>query len=76
MSLRDEIKLPNVAAVECPHDSDARHHGRTVEFDDQEQGFDRGLPFLEILLSLRTPLSLSETQIRLAGEVELGDALG
>ena len=34
--------------------ADARHHGRTaeLELDDQEQGFYRGLPFLEILLGL------------------------
>jgi len=29
---------------------DARHHGRAIEFDDQEQSFYRGLPLLEILL--------------------------
>ncbi len=46
------IKLPNVAAVQCPHDANARHHGRAIELDDQEQGFDRGLPLLEILLGL------------------------
>jgi len=43
MILARGIKLPNVAAVQCPHDADARHHGRAVEFDDREQGFDRGL---------------------------------
>jgi len=32
--------------------ADARHHGRTVKIDDQEQGFYRGLPLLEILLGL------------------------
>ena len=52
MILARGIKLPNVATVQRPHDPDARHHGRTVEFDDQEQGFDRGLPRLEILLGL------------------------
>ena len=46
------IKLPNVAAVQRSHDTDARHHGRTVKIDDQEQGFYRGLPLLEILLGL------------------------
>jgi hypothetical protein len=30
----------------------ARHHGRAVELDDQEHGFDRGLPLLDILLGL------------------------
>jgi hypothetical protein len=46
------IKLPNVAAVQCPHDTDARHHRRAVELDDQEQGFYRGLPLPELLLGL------------------------
>ena len=46
------IKLANVAAVQRSHDTDARHHGRAVEFDNQEQGFYRGLPLLEILLGL------------------------
>jgi|SRR5882724_130016 len=46
------IKLPSVAAVQCSHDADARHHCRAVEFDDQEQSFYRGLPFLEQLLGL------------------------
>jgi hypothetical protein len=30
--------------VESPHHADARHHGRAVELDDQEQGFYRRLP--------------------------------
>jgi hypothetical protein len=30
--------------------ADARHHGRAIELDDQEQGFYRSLPFIEILL--------------------------
>ena len=47
------IKLPNVAAVQRSHDTDARHHGRAVELDNQEQGFYRGLPLLEILLGFR-----------------------
>jgi hypothetical protein len=46
------IKHPLDVSVQCPHDTDARHHGRPIEIDDQEQGFDRGLPFLEQLLSL------------------------
>jgi hypothetical protein len=41
--------------IDRPHHTNAGHHGRPIELDDQEQGFDRGLPFLEILLSLRTP---------------------
>jgi hypothetical protein len=47
------IKHPFDVAVQCPHDADARHHGGPVEFNDQEQGFDRGLPLLEVVLSLR-----------------------
>ena len=35
-----------------PHDADARHHGRAVELDYQEQGFNRGLPLVEQLLGL------------------------
>ena len=35
-----------------PHHADARHHGRAVELDDREQGLDRGLPLLEMLLGL------------------------
>jgi hypothetical protein len=34
------------------HAADVRHHGRAVEFDNQEQGFYCGLPLLEILLGL------------------------
>ena len=45
-------KLPNVAAAQRSYDTDARHHGRAVELDDQEQGFYRGLLLLEILLGL------------------------
>jgi hypothetical protein len=46
-------KLSNDVPVQRPHDADARHHSRPIELDDQEHSFDRGLPFLEILLSLR-----------------------
>jgi len=52
VSLARGIKLPNVAAVQCPHDADARHHGRPVELDDQQHGFDRGLSLVEILFGL------------------------
>src|SRR5882762_2642049 len=38
--------------VQCSQHADARHHGRAIELDDQEQGFDRGLPLIEILLGL------------------------
>jgi hypothetical protein len=40
-------------AVQRPHEADAHHHGRPIEIDDQEQGFDRSLPLLESLLGLR-----------------------
>jgi len=46
------IKLPNVAAVQRSHDTDTCHHGRAVELDDQEQGFDGSLPLVKILLRL------------------------
>jgi hypothetical protein len=36
-----------------PHHTNARHHGRAAELDDQEQGFDRGLPRFKILFDLR-----------------------
>ncbi len=49
IGIEDPFNVP----VQCPHDTDARHHGRAVEFDDQEQGSDRSLPLLEILLILR-----------------------
>ena len=39
--------------VQSPQDADARHHGWAVEFDDQEHGFDRGLPLREMLFGLR-----------------------
>jgi len=52
------IKRPNVAAVQCPHDADARHHGRAIELDDQEQGFDRGLPLIDVLLSFGKLLNI------------------
>jgi hypothetical protein len=39
------IKHPLDMAVQCPHDADTRHHGGPVELNDQEQGFDNGVPF-------------------------------
>jgi hypothetical protein len=47
------IKHPLDVPIERPHHANARHHCWPVELDDQEQGFDRGLPFLEILLGFR-----------------------
>ena len=46
------IKLPNVASVQCSQYANARHHGGPVELDDNEQGFDRGLPLIEQPLGL------------------------
>jgi hypothetical protein len=47
------IEYPLDLSVQCPQHASARHHGRAVEFDDQEQGFYRGLPRIKILLGLR-----------------------
>ena len=44
------IKHPLDVSIECSHHANARHHGRALELDDQEQGFYRGLPLIEILL--------------------------
>jgi hypothetical protein len=38
--------------VQCPHDADASKHRRAAVLCDQEQHFDRGLPFLELLFGL------------------------
>jgi hypothetical protein len=46
------IEDPLDVTVQRLHDADARHHGGPVELDDQEQGFDRGLPLIELLLGL------------------------
>ena len=46
------IKHALDVAVQCPQHADASHHGRAVEFDDQEQRFYRGLPLIEILLGI------------------------
>ena len=54
------IKLPNVASVQCSQYANARHHGGPVEFDDNEQGFDRGLPLIEQLLGLGKLLELDD----------------
>ena len=46
------IEHPLDIPIECSQHADARHHGRAIEFDDQEQRFDRGLPLIEILFGL------------------------
>jgi hypothetical protein len=43
------IELANDVSVQCPHKADARHHRRTVMFDNQEHRFNRSLPFIELL---------------------------
>jgi len=50
--LARRIEHPLDVPVESPQHADARHHGGPVELDDQEQGFDRGLPLLEQLFGL------------------------
>jgi hypothetical protein len=47
------IELPNDVTVQRSHDADVRHHRRAVMRDDQQQGFDRGLPFFKLLFGLR-----------------------
>jgi hypothetical protein len=46
------IKLPLNVSVKWPHDADVRHCGGPVDLDDQEQGFYRCLPLLDILICL------------------------
>ena len=46
------VEHPLDVAVQSSHDADARHHGRAVELDYHEQGFNRGLPLVEQLLGL------------------------
>jgi hypothetical protein len=53
------VELPHYVTVQRPHDADARHHGRTGVFDDQEHRFDRGLPLRELLFGLRKHLDIS-----------------
>jgi hypothetical protein len=50
--LSRRIEHPLNVPIERPQHADARHHGWPAEFDDQEQGFYRGLPLGEILLGL------------------------
>ena len=53
MVLPVRIKLPNVAAVQRPHDTDAREHRRAARYRDQDQGFHRSLPLRGRVLGLR-----------------------
>jgi hypothetical protein len=46
------IELANVVPVQCPRDADPREHRRAaVAFGDQDQDFNRSLPFLDLLAS-------------------------
>src|SRR5712664_4033855 len=53
VSLRDGLNSRWTCRFGALRIADARHHGGPVELDDQEQGFDRGLPLLEQLFGLR-----------------------
>ncbi|MDH2407073.1 hypothetical protein QCM77_45790, partial [Bradyrhizobium sp. SSUT18] len=46
-------ELPNVMAVQCPHDADPREHRRAAKIGYQHQRLDGGLPFWRIMLALR-----------------------
>jgi hypothetical protein len=43
--LARRVEGANVAAVQCPHDADAREHRWAVQFDHQHKRLDRSLPF-------------------------------
>jgi len=47
------IEHPFGVPVQRPQHTNAGHHGRAIELDDQEQGFDRGLPLVGLLIGLR-----------------------
>jgi hypothetical protein len=58
LSLRSALNTRSTCRFNAPQHADARHHGRAVELDNQQQGFYRGLPLLEILLGLRELLDV------------------
>ena len=47
------IKLPNVAAVQRPHDADARKRRRSARRRDQNQRFHGRLPLCILMLGFR-----------------------
>ena len=53
MILTRDIKLANVAPVQCPHDTDAREHWWPVMFSTSNKGLHRGLPFVGIVFRFR-----------------------
>jgi hypothetical protein len=57
--LARRIEHPLDVTVQGSHDADAREHRRAVLADDQKQGLDRILPFLDLLFGLRQLLDIS-----------------
>jgi hypothetical protein len=53
------MEHPLDVTVQCADDPDAREHRRAVLVDDQKQGLDRILPFLDLLFGLRQLLDIS-----------------
>src|SRR6266446_9860779 len=47
------INLPNVVAVQCSHDANAREHRRSARRRHQDQGFHRRLPLRGLMFGLR-----------------------
>jgi hypothetical protein len=47
------VKLANVAAVQRPHDPNAREHRRSARRRDHDQGFHCRLPLRSLVLGLR-----------------------
>jgi hypothetical protein len=70
------IKHPNVPAVQCPHEADARKHRRAVIVDNQKHRFDRGLPFLELLFGLRKLLKYLAASSRVTSFRPRGNGIG
>jgi hypothetical protein len=63
VSFREEPKHPFDVPIERSHHSDARHHGRAVELNDQEQqSFDRVVDMHHHLARARDNVQLSEVR--------------
>ena len=52
------VKRPLNVSVQCSHDADACHHGRAGVLYNQRHGFDRGLPFRDLLFGRRQLLDM------------------